>query len=394
VPPGIFPPVRWPADFSPVDLLDVLAVAALIYAVLSGLRRRRVPHALPGLLACVLLVVGARLAGMRLVSFLFGGLVPAVLLALVILFQDELRRFLDWMTPWGLERRRPAEPLDATARALDELARTMYSLADRKVGALVVLVGRLPLARHLSGGVPLGGQLSAPLLESLFDPATPGHDGAMILEDARVVSFGAHLPLSTRGDALRGHGTRHAAALGLSERSDALCVVVSEERGRVSIARGGELTEPGSAEELATHLRAHLRERRGLPEKRGLWRAPLRQLPLKLAALATSALMWFFFVHESVTEYRRFTVPVGQLGLDPGLVLERAAPAAVDLIVSGPRRAFYFVDEDELGVRLKLFDAAAGTSEEYLTASEVTLPDGLEFVNLVPRTVAVTVVRR
>lgn len=369
----------------PVDLVDVLCVATLVYFVLLGLRRRHVPHALAGLIAFVILVMVARVVGMRLVAFLFGGLVTVILLALVVLFQEELRRFLDWVTVLGVDRG------GAPRLEFLGLERTVFDLAEAKTGALIAIEGRLPLTRHVVGGVVLNGTSSDALLKSLFDPHTPGHDGAVVLDDNRIVRFGAHLPLSSRLDLLEGKGTRHAAALGLSERTDAMCVAVSEERGTVSVARGGELLEVAGPEQLLQQLRTHRRARRGLPERRSALTPLRRNLSLKLAALGISAALWFFFVHESELEYRRFTVPVGQVGLGPGLAIEEIEPPRVDVIVSAPRRAFYFLGPDDFAVKLALFGSGSGALFYDLTASEVELPARLAFVSLVPRQVEVRI---
>lgn len=384
--------MRIPFPLTWVDAADVLAVSALVYAVLLGLRRRRVPHALAGLILFLLLVMGARVAGMRLVSFLFGGLLTAVLLALVILFQDELRRFFDWITAIGIERPKPGQRLEQNVQTMRELCTTAFQLARKRVGALIVVQGKLPVGRHLAGGVPLNGLVSDALLKSLFDPHTPGHDGAVVLDDTRVAYFGTHLPLSTRIEKLEGRGTRHAAALGLSERTDALCVIVSEERGRVSVARRGELEEVQDPAHLLRLLRAQHRVRHGLSERRNPLHVLVRNVPLKAAALGISSVLWYFFVHESVIEYHRFTVPMQPIGLAPNLRLEKASAREADLVVSGPRRAFYFLDAKNFAVRLPLFGADLRTTTVTLTASEARLPDGVEFVNILPREITVEIV--
>jgi DNA integrity scanning protein DisA with diadenylate cyclase activity len=177
--------------------------------------------------------------------------------------------------------------------AAEILARALTGLAREKHGALVVLAGMQKLERHLHGGEELGGRVSAALLESLFDPHSPGHDGAVVIEDRAVARFGAHLPLA-RGTGLpHGLGTRHSAALGLSERTDALCIVVSEERGTISAARHGILRPVGSAEELARLVASFYRERRALHGSRPSLRSALRGHRLEKAAAVVLALgLW------------------------------------------------------------------------------------------------------
>src|SRR5699024_10925097 len=120
--------------------------------------------------------------------------------------------------------------------------------------ALIVLKGKEEWDRHITGGVELQGQVSLPLLFSIFDPKTAGHDGALLIENGLITKFGTHLPLSTHLHKISRGATRHAAALGLSERCDALVIVVSEERGVISVARQGQLIELDASSDLKSHL--------------------------------------------------------------------------------------------------------------------------------------------
>lgn len=114
-------------------------------------------------------------------------------------------------------------------------------LAKKKIGALIVLVGKNHVERFLEGGYPIDGKFSEPLLLSIFDTRTPGHDGAVVIENGLITKFGAHLPLSDDFKKFGNLGTRHTAGLGLSERTDALVLIVSEERGTITVARHGDL---------------------------------------------------------------------------------------------------------------------------------------------------------
>jgi hypothetical protein len=213
-------------------------------------------------------------------------------------------------------------------------------LAADPTGALIVLPGREPIERHVAGGVDLDGRLSEPLLLSLFDPHSPGHDGAALVDGGRVTRFAVHLPLSTDGVQLAGRGTRHAAALGLSERADALCVVVSEERGTVSIARDGRLLRLPGPEALAGELRRFLAQRapvRVAPHTR------LRRLaarwPEALLATGASAVLWLLLVPGStVREFER-RVPVVVENLPPRFALESVDPPEVGVRFQGTGRS-------------------------------------------------------
>jgi len=213
------------SEFGARDALDVAVAAALIYLGFRRLRQSQRALVAVG----IALAGGGYLAasglGLGLTTWVFHGFFAVLALALVIIFQDDLRQIFEELAAWALGRRADYRPrLDST----EILVSCLSQLARQKTGALVVLPGLQRLDRHLSGGLELRGRVSGALIESLFDHHSPGHDGALVVEDREATRFGVQLPLSRNPEQLAGLGTRHSAALGLSERTDAMCVVVSE----------------------------------------------------------------------------------------------------------------------------------------------------------------------
>src|SRR5262249_25610852 len=176
----------------------------------------------------------------------------------------------------GARRRGRATP--ASAAPADILVEALTDMARQRVGALVVLPGTQPIARHVRGGLALDGVLSVPLLKSIFDPHSPGHDGAVIVEGDHLVRFATHLPLSTNFLALVGVGTRPSAPLGLAALAGALCIVGSEERGEIAIARDGRLRRLTDPATLSAELERFLHETRpGEGDRRSFWYHLLRE---------------------------------------------------------------------------------------------------------------------
>ena len=219
-------------------LLDILIVTLVIYTFLVVLKRTR----RSGLIFTGIVIVGAiyllaRKLNLLLTVALLQGFFAVILVALIVIFQEDLRFFFERMAALWLERGLPGYKRRRTRlprREVEILARTLGDLARGKIGALVVLRGKDSIARHLEGGEDVDGLISESLLKSIFDPHSLGHDGAVVIGAGRIEKLGCHLPLSTNFDRLPRSGTRHAAALGISERSDALCLVVSEEQGTIS----------------------------------------------------------------------------------------------------------------------------------------------------------------
>ena len=236
----------------------------------------------------------------------------------------------------------------ASRGPLEVIAETMFELAEQKIGALIVVPGNEPLERHLSGGVQLDGAVSRELLQSIFDPSSDGHDGAAILNDERIERFGVHLPISTNLAVIQGHGTRHSAAVGLTECSDAVVIVVSEERGVVSVAQRGGLKVVNSPVDLLTTLNessAIHGEKKSQPS----WtRHITTHWRLKVLALSMSIIAWFVLAYDPTTVARTFEVSIDYGNLPPGLVLEQSESHA-QLTLSGRKANFRYMCAHQAG---------------------------------------------
>src|SRR5262245_61437702 len=183
----------------------------LAYAAIDWLRRARADLALVGIGILGIIYLLARQLGLGLTAWIFQGFFAVFLILIVVLFQADLRQGFERIALWGLRRNRSALPAaDSNAQLVSAVAK----LAATRRGALIVLPGRDPVERHLQGGIGLDGRLSEPLLLSLFDPHSPGHDGAVLVDRDLVRRFAVHLPLSADRSQLGMLGTRHAAALG------------------------------------------------------------------------------------------------------------------------------------------------------------------------------------
>lgn len=232
------------------DFFDILIMAFLIYLAVKLLREAHSVSVFIGILTLLGLYGIALLFDLSLTSLTLQSFFGVFLIIIAIIFQGELRRFFSTFGFLGIARRL-TPPSEAT---IETVTRSIGQMIAKKIGALIVFPGREPIDRHLEGGYHLNGEISEPLLLSIFDETSPGHDGATIIENNRIKKFAVHLPLSERIDGIRHFGLRHRAAVGLSERSDAFVVVVSEEKGVISVSRNGKLTQIKNEEELKAKL--------------------------------------------------------------------------------------------------------------------------------------------
>jgi uncharacterized protein (TIGR00159 family) len=362
------------------DVLDVAVIAVLAFAALRLLRRTRARPALLGLALLGGVYLVARRLGLTLTAGILQTFSAVFVVVLVVVFQEDLRRFFEQLGSWRPGARPPAPH----AGNVDVLARAAARMASNRTGALLVIPGREPLERHMDGGIALGGRLSEPLLLSLFDTSSPGHDGAVVVRGDRVERFAVHLPLSSNRQALGGAGTRHAAALGLSERCDALCIVVSEERGTISVASGGALRVLGSSAELAERLRAHAGEgdarEPGAAGRAWPWREALAAVGLALA-------LWVVVVPGSQESESTVEAPVVVENLPEGFTIDVVDPPTVQVTLSGSRRALLFAPEDEVQVQIDALLVKLGRRTFEVDTDAVRTPPGLHAVRVEPRRV-------
>ncbi len=372
------------------DAVDVLFCAALTYTALEWARRARAKTALLFGASVVVVHALAVVFGLSLTATLFRSLLTIALLALVVLFQAELRRGLETALSWP--RSRPSAG-EATS-AIEVVASTCGRLAATRTGALLVFEGREPLSRHLAGGVRLDAFPSGALLESLFDTSSPGHDGAVIVRGARAVRFGVHLPLSSSIRGNEGYGTRHSAALGLSELSDALIIAVSEERGTVSVARSGELHVVSSVAELRSLLVQFHRDLSPPPVHRRGLRLVTRRVPLVLASLALPFAGWLpLFLERTDTATRSVEVPVLLAGVPAAFRVGAPSPDHAHVTLFGPRAELTQLGPSEVSIVIDGSQLAEGLQRLPLTTAEVRAPRELSVRSVEPGAIEVSAER-
>jgi diadenylate cyclase len=379
------------AEIRVTDVIDVAIVSALLWTSIAWLRASRARVALLGLALLGALYWVVQQLHFQLTSWLLQGFFAVVVLILIVVFQDDLRRLFERIATWGLRRQAPR----LAPTLVGTLVRAVAALAAERTGALIVLTGREPLDRHLDGGTFLKGRVSEPLLLSLFDASSPGHDGAVVLEGPTVTRFGVHLPLSNDWDRLDSHGTRHAAALGLAERTDALCIAVSEERGTISLGHDGELKVVRGADQLAPSLEDFVsrseRDRGPLRAKTAPRR--MQRWGEGAVAIAMAATLWFVTVPGATLARETRVVPIVVENMPAGYQLAGVDPPRVEVVVQGRRRDLYLARDGSLEVQLDALLVQLGRRTFEVSADQVSHPTGLEIAEIHPGTVKLAVKR-
>jgi uncharacterized protein (TIGR00159 family) len=357
------------------DIADIFVVSILLYFGLQWLRKRAARAVAAALCLLALVYVGARVLNMYLTLEVFRAGLTVLVVSLVIIFQQDIRRTFEQLSAWrGFHGNRSAENWSALVGNLIE---TTASLAKQKIGALIVLEGRQPLDPYIEGGVVIKGRISTSLLVSIFHPATPGHDGAVVIDRDRIEMLGAYLPLSHNLDQIGKGGTRHAAALGLAEVCDALIIVVSEERGTVSVAEQGELTPLDSLAGLKNRLESFYKGKYPTSRDNSLSRSWRRNLPLKVLSLGLASLLWFFVAYRVEPIQRIYEdVPI-DLRQPKHFTVDDPKPSKTRVTLVGPERAFDELDRKNLKISIDLQKYPVGQHEIELDEKYLNLPAGL-----------------
>ena len=369
--------------FRIADAFDIALITLFLYTVLVWFRTTASRSLAIGLSVLAALYVLARAFDLYLTLLVFHGAFAVMLVMLVVVFQEDLRRMLERLASWGAMPKLKSQP--DVHPEINVLVESVFRLAETKTGALIVIKGREPLERHLDGGIFLEGRPSKPLLYSLFDSSSPGHDGAVVIEDARIRMFGAHLPISKNQNEIRGRGTRHSAALGLSEQSDALVVVVSEERGVVSVAERGKLRECKNASELKGAVEDFFENHFPRAATNATRQFLLRHWPLKVSAAALAVVAWFTFAYQPGTIQRTFVAPVEYRNVPQGLMVDNLASTEGRITLSGFERGFRFFEPASLKITVDLTGFRPGALEIPVTEKEVRVPANLSIYRIEPR---------
>lgn len=261
------------------DIADILIVSYLIYRLILLIRGTRAVQLLKGIVLLVVTWALSTALNLYTLKWLMNQVFTFGILTVLIIFQPELRRALEQFGRGKLFSRSSAEDVDVSHR-INEVIKSVNHLARRKIGALIVFERHTGLNDYMESGIKLESTLSSELLINIFIPNTPLHDGAVIVRGSQIMAAGCYLPLSENPFISKELGTRHRAGIGVSEVSDAISVIVSEETGQVSLAMNGQIVRNIKEESLISKLFEELRpqfRKNGGQESKWRWKTMLRK---------------------------------------------------------------------------------------------------------------------
>ncbi len=250
--------IHWP-QIGWVDVIDILVVSVLIYELLKLIRGTRAVQMALGGGVVVALFYGSRWAHLQTVNWLIRNLVGYVVFAIIVLFQSDIRRALAHLGRAPFFRYFAEK--ESAEESIEELIVAAGMLSAQRIGAIIAVERQIGLRSYVEGGIPLDAELTYDLLLSIFQRTSPLHDGAVIIQDDRVAAAACFLPLTVNPRLSKELGSRHRAAIGLTEENDSVAIVVSEETGAVSVVVDGQIERGLDSDALRTRLRSLLIQR-------------------------------------------------------------------------------------------------------------------------------------
>ncbi|WP_367618974.1 diadenylate cyclase CdaA [Pelotalea chapellei] len=371
------------------DVADILIMTFLLYQLYSWFSRTRAMQVLLGLGVVTLIYFATRFLGLYMTSWILQELGTVLIVLIIVVFQAEIRQAL---YRFSLLRHLFDARRNEQGSHFQETAETIFNLAGSRTGAIVVFQRSESLADQMLNGVKLDCEVNPQILQTIFIDGTPLHDGAVLIKDGRIAAASCHLPLSVNSEVPQHFGTRHRAALGLSERSDAVVVVVSEERGEVSLAVGGELRRMATPAELIAALDEMINPVRETT-RNSLPRMFFSNLLPKAAILLIVSVFWVLITSRQ-GQITTVMAPLRLHGLPDDMVLVKGLPEEVDVQLKSLSSLAPLPSRIDIAADVDLSEIHEGHNTIRIKASDFTLPSGMEMSSVTPAAIKVVAERK
>jgi uncharacterized protein (TIGR00159 family) len=372
------------------DFADILIMTILVYQLYVWFRKTRALQVVLGLGSLALLYIITKNLGLFMTSWILQELGTVIFVLIIVVFQGEIRQALYRFSLLRNFFDRSEQP---AAFDIPALVTTVFSLAELRTGALIVFERQEKLDDHLLHGVPLDSFVNSQLLFSLFEKSSPLHDGAVVIKNGRLAEASTHLPLSASSELPQHFGTRHRAAVGLTERTDALVVVVSEERGTVSVVAGGELADVKNAQELEAILVSSLETKAAAVGKISFKERFLHNFVPKFVTLVLVIACWLL-INAKQGGVQTVTAQVKFHSLPENLVLQDDLPAELEVQLKALSAIFASSGKIDIAADLDLSKLHEGVNSISVDNKAFQLPLGVSVVKVAPAVIKVVADKR
>ena len=362
------------------DWIDIFVLAFLLYGLYAWLKGTKALQVLIGLGFVGLLYFIARLLGLFITSWLLQYLWAIIVLLLVVIFQPEIRNFLEGVSPAKFLTKSPK----LAAETIDELAEGAFQLAKSRIGALIVLPRESPINELLKGGIFMHCDVRKEILRSIFHTSSPIHDGAIIIEKDGIKRVKCYLPLTTDTEFPLMYGARHRAAMGIAERSDALCLAVSEERGEVSLFQNKTIRKFSSPAELADEMRkSFLKEEPRKKRTRTLKEILTSNFQAKVVAICIAVFLWASLTGQENAEIV-LQIPLKYQNIPNNTIIGGEMVQTLKMSFRGPERLIASLTPERVDARVDLKKGKIGNNLFEISNDDIRVPPGVKIMTINP----------
>ncbi|KKS31522.1 MAG: putative membrane protein [candidate division WWE3 bacterium GW2011_GWF1_42_14] len=373
------------------DFFDILIVALLIYSLFLFLRNTKTLMVFLGLAIAATLYLFAKSFNLYVTLLALKYFIGVSVLIFVIIFQNEIRRYFEFLGLIG-SRQLKVLPLATRSPTTSEIIQACVKMAQAKIGVLIVVQGKDSLDQFVDGGVPLDGVISEELISSIFEPRSYGHDGALIISNNRVSKFATHLPLSTNFKEIGKHGTRHSAALGITELTDAFAIVVSEENGKISISKDGKLKTLQEFTDLEKEFEKYIKAKFSKNVKESKLKKIIKEdFLLRLGSLTVAGIIWFFAAYQAGIVEKTYNVPFDNLKVPKNIIIQEYSPKELKIKVSTRGEdSFKDIAVKDFKINLDLSNLQSGINKLQISKNLITGPANFSIISFEPSTLLLT----
>jgi len=377
------------ANISTREIVDILLVTFLIYVVLLFVKQTRSYFVITVATALVIIGFLSQNLNLALTRTILQPISTLTFIIIAIVFQKEIRQFFRWIT---VSKYYFLNPLRKIADAhIDELTDALRTMARKKTGAIIVFQGKQSISELLEGGQALGGAISKEILFSIFDHHSAGHDGAVIIEKGIITRFGVHLPLAKEYADMRSTGTRHRAAAGITEETDVVAFAVSEERGTISLFKGGVRT----VLKTESDVRKALNELSDKRQKQHIsfWNYFFKKnLSYKLLALLIAVFLWSTILVQTGVTKKEFEIPLVFQLLPSGYEIDsRSGRQQIAITVLGKSTDISTLDVKRIEAKIDGKNLTIGTNTIPVTKEMINVPSFVTISEIEPLFITVIV---
>jgi len=372
--------IRWQ------DVIDILLNSYILFRLYIVLRGTRLFVVVVFIFLLLVVQQIVAVSSMILTHTVLQGIAALTAIGVLIVFRYEIRSMFQTNGIKDILWRVSAKPV---ITPVEDIAGSAFQLARKKIGALIVLPGRQAVDAVIQNSVAWNGQVSREMIASIFWPGTPVHDGAAVIQADRIIRVGAILPLTERSDLPMAFGTRHRAALGLTERTDALVLIVSEERGDVAVAHNGQIETLPNAAALEERLREHTGMTGGASQRQANERSSA--VVAFLLSLIVVSSVWYSFSLGFVRSLTTVEVPIEYVKRDSQMEIIESSSTSVRIQLSGSLQLISRLDPNQIKVRFDLGQTVPGRNSLTITEDDITLPPGALLKKIEPTSIDITV---